>query len=135
MKTLLLCLIFFPMTWGSAFSQELADLRWQYRILLLMDPGKSASCERQLESLQKEQPGWQERDVLIFVYRDGKLLDEKLRPSNMGSRGIPYPTYEGVILIGLDGGVKMRKPFPVAPETIRARIDAMPMRQAKIRGR
>ena len=133
MNTLIIWLFFLGFPLISVHAQELADLRWQYRILLLMDPGKSASCDSQLQSLGNHRAALQARDVLIFVYREGKLLDEKLQATNIGSRGVPYPTFEGVVLIGLDGEVKMRKPFPVSPENILARIDAMPMRQAKIR--
>ena len=51
-------------------------------------------------------------------------LREKLRP-----RGFM------LVLIGKDGGVKLRKPFPYNVRELSRNIDKMPMRQREIRER
>ncbi len=40
-----------------------------------------------------------------------------------------------VVLIGKDGGEKLRRPTPLAPEELFAIVDAMPMRRAEMRER
>lgn len=114
-------------------AQELGDFRWQYRVILLMDPEGSPECDNQLQSLKAHRAALQERDILLFVFNGKALLDEQGKISPIGIKEVPNPTFEGLILIGKDGGVKLRKPFPVAPEFIFERIDAMPMRQSEMR--
>jgi hypothetical protein len=41
-------------------------------------------------------------------------------------------TFSGVVLIGKDGGVKLRNDYVVAPQKILDLIDGMPMRRAEI---
>jgi len=113
-------------------AQELSDFRWQYRILLLMDPEGSPKCTQQLRSMQEHTREMQKRDLLLFIYDGKSLLDERKKRTPLGVKGVPSPTFEGVILIEKDGGVKLRKPFPVAPAYIFERIDALPMREALI---
>ena len=117
----------------SVDAQELGDYRWQYRILLLMDPYGSPKCTQQLRNMQQHTAAMQKRDVLLFIYNGKMLMDEHMNRTPLNVKSVPNPTYEGVILIGKDGGVKIRKPFPVPPEYIFDRIDAMPMRQSEIR--
>lgn len=127
--------IFFCLAlWGLSIlhAQELGDFRWQYRILLLMDPEGSPQCTRQLHSMQQHTREMQERDLLLFVFDGKSLLDEHLVRTPLGVNGVPNPTFEGVILIEKNGGVKLRKPFPVAPDYIFERIDALPMRETFI---
>ncbi len=115
-------------------AQELGNFRWQYRILLLMDPNDSPDCEEQLNSLRSYTAAMQERDILLFVFDGKALLDQNGKKSPIGINEIPSPSFEGVILIGKDGGVKLKKKFPVNPEFIFERVDAMPMRKAEVRG-
>ena len=114
-------------------AQQLGDLRWQHRILLLMDPNGSPHCQQQLGAFKPHTAAMQERDLLLFVFDGKALLDQQGEKTPMGIREVPNPAFEGVVLIGKDGGVKLRKPFPVLPEEIFERIDAMPMRKAEIR--
>ena len=74
-----------------------------------------------------------DRDLVLFCY-DGKyLLDQQLRitPYQL-TPGIAID-FQGVLLIGKDGGIKLRKPFPVKPSTLFETIDGMPMRKAEMR--
>lgn len=115
-------------------AQELGDFRWQYRILLLMDPHGSPGCEEQLKSLSRHTEALRQRDMLLFVFDGKALLDQQRKKLPIGIREIPSPAFEGVILIGKDGGVKLKKKFPVSPEFIFERVDAMPMRRAEVKG-
>lgn len=134
MKTLAFYLLFAICGPYAMNAQELGDYRWQYRILLLMDPNGSPGCEEQLKSLRSHTKALQQRDILLFVFDGKALLDQHRKKLPVGIREIPSPSFEGVILIGKDGSVKLKKKFPVSPEFIFERVDAMPMRRAEIRG-
>lgn len=133
MKNLTTFILLFAGSMAQLPAQELGDLRWQHRILLLMDPHESPLCDQQLKILRGHTAAFQERDLLLFVFNGKNLLDEQGRVSPIGVKEVPNPSYEGVILIGKDGGVKLRKPFTVEAQLIFDRIDAMPMRKAEIR--
>jgi len=67
------------------------------------------------------------RDVVVFVDTDPKArsaLRKKLRP-----RGFM------LVLIGKDGGVKLRKPLPWSVRELSRSIDKMPTRQREIEAR
>ena len=49
------------------------------------------------------------------------------------SAGVSTPREFTVILVGLDGGEKLRRDGLIAVETLNARIDAMPMRRRELR--
>ena len=133
MKTLTISIFLALAVHNLAPAQDLGDFRWQHRIVLLMDPYGNPECERQLQELQEHTAGMQERDILLFVFNGKALLDEKGNPTPISVQEVPYPTFEGVILIGKDGGVKMKKNYHLTAEFIFDRIDAMPMRKAELR--
>lgn len=114
-------------------AQQLGDLRWQYRVLIIMDPNNNPAARAQLKSFDMHTAEMQKRDLLLFQFNGRELLDQRGNPTPMGIRELPSPAYEGVILIGKDGGVKFRKPFPVAPSDVFKRIDEMPMRRSEVR--
>ena len=66
------------------------------------------------------------RDVIIITDTDpaerNRICARKLRP-----RGFM------LVLIGKDGGVKLRKPFPWDVRELSRQIDKMPIRQQEIR--
>lgn len=101
--------------------------------MLLMDSKNDPMCERQLQAMKPHTKAMQERDLLLFIFDGKALLDMNRNRTQLSLTGIPTPQFQGVILIGMDGEVKLRKPFPLAPELIFERIDAMPMRRAAIR--
>lgn len=134
MKALTLYMLIAICTPTALNAQELGNFRWNYRILLLMNPNGSPGCEEQLKVLRSHTDAMQDRDMLLFVFNGKELLDEHGKKCPIGIKEIPSPSFEGVILIGKDGGVKLKKQFPVNPEFIFERIDAMPMRRAELRG-
>ncbi len=65
-----------------------------------------------------------ERDVIVLTDTDPSLetlLRRRLRP-----RGF------AIVIIGKDGGVKLRKPFPWSVREISRAIDKMPLRQLEL---
>jgi hypothetical protein len=105
---------------------DLADFLWTARpIVVFADMPNDPRFKTQLELLQRRLPELIERDVVLVTDTDPKGASElrtKLRP-----RGFM------VVLIGKDGGVKLRKPFPWDVREFSRSIDKMPMRQQELR--
>jgi hypothetical protein len=126
MKALTIYIVLAVTLQYGAHTQELGDFRWQYRILLLMDPYGQPDCIRQLQELKAHTAGMQERDILLFVFNGKALLDENGNLTPLSTRGVPTPTFEGVILIGKSGRVQLKKNYIIPAQNIFKRIDAIP---------
>ena len=105
---------------------NLNDFLWEKRpIVVFADTDRDPAFIRQLELLEARSAALDARDVVILTDTDPDALSplrKKLRP-----RGFM------LVLIGKDGGVKLRKPFPWSVRELSRAIDKMPMRQQEIR--
>ncbi|MEM6407263.1 MAG: DUF4174 domain-containing protein [Pseudomonadota bacterium] len=114
-----------PQEMGEA---NLGDFLWEKRpIVVFADTPRDPAFIRQLELLADRPEALSARDVVILTDTDPNALSElreKLRP-----RGFM------LVLIGKDGGVKLRKPFPWDVRELSRAIDKMPLRQQEIRDR
>ena len=114
---------------GQVFTSadvDLTDFLWLARpIVVFADTPNDPRFQTQMELLESRLPELIDRDVLIITDTDpsaANALRTKLRP-----RGFM------VALIGKDGGVKLRKPFPWDVREFSRSIDKMPMRQQELR--
>jgi hypothetical protein len=112
----------------EAAAVDLEAFRWIARpVVIFADTQADPAFTRQLDLLQSRIDDLVERDVVIVIDTDPAArtpLREKLRP-----RGFM------LALIGKDGGVKLRKPFPWDVRELTRSIDKMPMRKQEIRDR
>lgn len=122
----------------SAGETALDGYRWQNRLLLVFAPdADSALYRRQQEMLLVAERGLNERDmVIIFVIRDA--VSTKGRPAAAvaavdlrDAYGV-LPQEFRVVLIGKDGGVKLRQEEPISMADLFALIDSMPMRKQEM---
>lgn len=121
-------------------AQDLSSHQWENRIILVLteDPAQD-NYKKQLEELKADKNGLQERKLLIYQltstqykmgledtsdWQEGSQLYNKYKTGNA--------SFE-VILIGLDGGVKLSQEQVLSREKLFAVIDGMPMRKAEIR--
>ena len=85
------------------------------RILLIAAPSLNDDAYRtQAALLLPALAGLNERDFVVQI--------------QFGTRSF------SVVLIGKDGGEKLRRATPLSPEELFAIVDAMPMRRAEMRG-
>lgn len=105
-------------------AQNLEEYQWRNRLLILFGDSSTEAFLRQKQLLTKEKASLEERAILIL--EGNRQLQEQLQLN---------AAFEGIILIGKDGGIKLKKPFTVQPEAIFSLIDGMPMRKAEIRSR
>lgn len=111
-----------------SFAQEapkLEDYLWKNRpIVVFADTPEDARFKLQMNYLESRMEELEDRDVVILTDTnpsEKSALREALHP-----RGFSF------VLIGKDGGVKLRKPSPWTVREIIRTIDKMPMRQQEM---
>lgn len=117
----------------------LAAMRDQYRPLLVFaatpdDPALLA----QFHMLKDDAPGLNERQVLLIAipYNNPSPSQVSLTPADANAARRRFhvaPTDFTVLLLGKDGGEKLRSAKPVSFSRLRDTIDSMPMRQEEMR--
>lgn len=105
---------------------NLNDFVWRKRpIVVFADSDQDPRFIEQIELLTSRIEALEARDVVILTDTNPDELSDlrrKLRP-----RGFM------LVLIGKDGGVKLRKPFPWSVRELNRSIDKMPLRREEIR--
>ena len=111
-------------------AKDLDELRWKKRVLLIYAPeGSGKQLGRQEEVLRSQAAELVERDVTQIVLR-ARTEDPKIvRRFKLSGAGFT------LLLIGKDGGEKLRSHEVVSPQTLYRLIDSMPMRQEEMRER
>ncbi|MEP1355219.1 MAG: DUF4174 domain-containing protein [Tateyamaria sp.] len=108
--------------------EDLSQFVWEKRpIIIFADSPADPNFGQQIEYLETRAQELLDRDVIVLTDTDpsgDSALRAKLRP-----RGFM------LVLIGKDGGVKLRKPYPWDVRQLMRSIDSMPMRQREIRER
>ncbi|MEM6760558.1 MAG: DUF4174 domain-containing protein [Pseudomonadota bacterium] len=117
-----------PFALADSDVTDLEQFVWEKRpVIVFADSPNDPNFGLQMEYLEARADELAERDVVVLTDTDPRAagpLREKLRP-----RGFM------LVLIGKDGGVKLRKPFPWDVRELSRTIDKMPMRQREIRDR
>ena len=119
----------------NANAQSLNDYKWKNRLIFLVgDTIKSQQLQDQLTLFMNEKEEMAERDVLLFMVNDTDVVSDEKAPSAISAAELRKVAhidsgFEGVLLLGKDGGYKLKKGFLVEPDTIFDLIDSMPMRQ------
>ena len=112
----------------NATEVSLQDFQWLKRaIVIFADTPADPRFQSQLSLLLERPEDLLERDIVLIVDTDPQAQSEirqKLRP-----RGFM------LTLIGKDGGIKLRKPFPWDVREITHAIDKWPLRKQEIKDR
>ena len=115
------------LTEDGARSIEPADYLWINRLLVVLaDTPNDPRFIEQMDLLLAEPEPLIERDVIVLVDTDPEVdshLREELRP-----RGF------AIVLVGKEGQIRLRKPFPWSVREIGRAIDKSPLRQRELRG-
>lgn len=119
-----------------AYAQDPLDAyRWQNRVVVIVaDAHAKDEFARQHQALLGDSDGVQDRDLIVVtVDKDSVEIDgvasQSIRANRIrGAFGIPEQGFY-VLLIGKDGGVKLRSNELVTIEDLFTLIDGMPMRQ------
>ena len=121
---------------------DFEQFKWKNRLLLIFAPDSShplfETLQRDLSTRKHEVD---DRDLVVFEIlgvgtskRDSSQLDPHTAAS-LRKRFDISPKAFSLILVGKDGGVKLRRNDPVKLEEIFRLIDSMPMSQEEMRQR
>lgn len=115
-----------PLTVVRAEETEISDFKWKNRLVVVFadSPDDPAFIE-QIELLASRVEDLTTRDVVVIIDTNPEARSDirlKMRP-----RGFM------LTIVGKDGEVALRKPFPWSVREITRSIDKMPMRQREIR--
>lgn len=117
-------------------AQELTEFKWKNRVLLIIDTNDNLpDRDLQVTEFVTRPNEMEERDLVLFVCTGKEVLDKDGLKTDINPDKISYGEFQGVILIGKDGGVKLRKKFIVEPKEIFDLIDQMPMRRSEMKNR
>jgi hypothetical protein len=104
---------------------DLDAYRWKNRPVLLFAPSPDDPAYVEQRALfHAAAEGLLEREIVVLIDTEPKE-DGELR------RRFDVQGFE-VLLVGKDGGVKLRKQKPIASEELRSEMDLMPMRRREI---
>ncbi|MGU3666095.1 DUF4174 domain-containing protein [Methylobacterium sp. A49B] len=116
---------------GAASAGPLDSYRDRARVLVLSAPDAGdAHLKAQRTALGSARASIAERDLVVLDAVGSGAEARALR----ARLGLPADSFRAV-LIGKDGGAKLTAESPIAPQTLFATIDAMPMRRAEMRER
>ncbi|RNC80082.1 MAG: DUF4174 domain-containing protein [Balneola sp.] len=139
---LLLCITFSMTLYSSINAQNLSNHRWENRVLILVtDDLENEYYQKQLKELEGNEEKLKERKLTIYRVWEGQykigLEDQNGWYSVLDDNFSKLTTLSDsefeIILIGLDGGVKVRETETIEVEKLFAIIDSMPMRAQEIR--
>ena len=128
----------------SMQAQDLSSHQWKNRLVLLCGAAEDAPpLLNQLKPLVELAQELEERKLLIYVilpdkYRVMKVWDTQVQSpwkfdSSLHKKFKRKERNYGLLLVGLDGGVKMESSEVVPWSKIFNKIDSMPMRIAEMR--
>ncbi|WP_372920515.1 DUF4174 domain-containing protein [Salegentibacter sp.] len=120
-------------------AQDIKDFQWKNRLVLIIAEDKeNQSFQKQLAELQKDQDGLKERKLIIYKILPGKF-SKGLESETWENDSVLYQKYKTnasgfqVLLLGLDGGIKLDQSEIISLKKLFNTIDSMPMRQAEMR--
>ena len=118
--------------------ENLSDLKWKYRILIISDVQNEIYLKEKMNDINKFSQEIIDRDLMIFynnnenIYHNSKLVSKSFKKSII-SLTSQYQIHGRMILIGKDGAVK--RVFSSSDQIQEAfdLIDTMPMRKIEMR--
>jgi len=112
---------------GILHGQNLDDYLWKKRVIVLFKGGDfNSAWEEQHQLLKSYASALRERDMLV-ISPDEKTKSKWLQKFNLKN------DFNGLVLIGKDGGLKLKEEYIVEPTTLFSLVDSMPMRRAEIK--
>lgn len=120
-------------------SQNIASHQWENRVLLVLtDDTDTTTFQNQIKEFQAHENGLTDRKLIVYQIKKHSytvgLKDEAWQDSSKLYK--TYKTAKGpfeIILIGLDGGIKLRQSHRLNCEELFKTIDVMPMRKEELR--
>jgi hypothetical protein len=120
-------------------AQDLKQHQWKDRLVVIFTDDRNADRYlEQISLLKAEKEGMEERKLVVYSfcidsYRMGLEPSDWIIAESEDLQELNSDAPFEVLLIGLDGSVKLRQPEVLDTNELFSRIDAMPMRQQELR--
>lgn len=120
-------------------AQNLSSHQWEDRlILILTDDTNNTTYQKQIHELYSDQQGLEDRKLVIYTIlpdkfnRDDEENQEWIDSDELYSEYKKSEDSFEILLIGLDGGIKLRQQEFLSNKRLFGRIDQMPMRRREL---
>ncbi|WP_299801102.1 DUF4174 domain-containing protein [uncultured Maribacter sp.] len=117
-------------------AQDLSDYKWKNRIVILYENNTNTNTtdvKSALNIIDNNGSKFTERDILVFTYKDSVLYTTEGKATDIKKPSTLPKSYNGYILIGKDGGIKAKSPYPFKIQQLTDLIDSMPMRRSEMK--
>lgn len=126
--------------------QHLKQHQWKHRVLIIQTSEESSEkYQNQLQEFADSEKTLKDRKIVIYQivgekYKMTNYAHEKRDNSWQNAKALAIDELEEsdafrVMLIGLDGGIKMKKTSVLKKQELFGKIDSMPMRMQELRNR
>ena len=139
-KIKIISLAFFSFFMVNVNAQNLSSHQWKNRlILILVNDTTSPELQAQVTEFRTHSAGMKERKLVVYQIQANQFQRGLNADSEWISSNKLYKKYKSddspfeVILIGLDGGMKLTQHDILTCEKLFVIIDGMPMRRREIR--
>ena len=136
-KSVLIILVFTAI--NTLQAQDLLEHRWKDRLVLLLSNDLAdPELRKQQEVFKGVKQELSDRKIIVYTVTP-QFVYTSLKEMKKNRNNAVYTKYKKgtasfeVVLLGLDGGVKLRKNRVVKSEELFGLIDQMPMRRAEMR--
>lgn len=131
-----LLIVFLIMVCSNTIAQDFDSYQSKNRIILLKETNLDSDwLKAQVKRLQSDIGELNERQLVVFILTDDMVYDIEQNVTDLDAEIIEdqygLSDFQGLALIGKDGGVKLKEGFIVNPKTIFELIDSMPQRQSE----
>ena len=127
---LVFCMVHIP----SIEAQQLSDYKWKNRVVILSDKDADLkNAKMAVKVISAYEKELENRDIILFLHNNGTLYTTNSKVANIKDTPIIPKDFTGYLLIGKDGGIKSKAPYPIEPKEIFTLIDGMPMRRAEMK--
>jgi hypothetical protein len=124
---------------SALHAQNLSQHLWKNRVILIVSED-NAAFERQILAFKANEKGMNERSLIVYhlkfdEYEQVMLKGNVQKSTNLFEKYKQANVSFELILIGLDGGIKLRQRDFLSCEKLFAIIDSMPMRSSELKSR
>ncbi len=121
----------------SSFSQDIKKHQWENRILLVFtDDKKSDNFKHQIKILSENKKELAERKLVIYQFTENYFTTDFsevwFSSNSMFKKYVNTNDSFKVLLLGLDGGIKLEQDKILSLEKLFTIIDGMPMRRSEL---
>ena len=126
--------LFIALSLAAAAPSSISAMRWEKRVLLVAAPGgQDASLQQQRRIISRWRDAAAERDLDVVEIAGDQVTGASESAATLRKRfQVPTKGFSA-LLIGKDGGTKLRQTRPISAALLEETIDAMPMRRQERR--